>query len=128
MWVTDCTVSNYFQFSYTKLLSFERNLIQIITSTVYSSNGPWERSAWSGMCELKFKHFLWILQVHKRVINESYKCQWLATGRWFSPVSSTNKTNRHVIAEILMNIALNTTTLTLLKWSLMHKAWLILYH
>jgi hypothetical protein len=30
-------------------------------------------------------------------------CQWLAAGRWFSPgtpVSSTNKTDRHNIAEI----------------------------
>jgi hypothetical protein len=35
-------------------------------------------------------------------------CQWLATGRWFSPVSSTNKTNRHDIAEILLKVALNT--------------------
>ena len=33
-------------------------------------------------------------------------CQWLATDRWFSlgtPVSSTNKTDRHDIAEILLN-------------------------
>ena len=32
-------------------------------------------------------------------------CQWLATGRWFSsgtPVSSTNKTDCHDIAEILL--------------------------
>ena len=41
----------------------------------------------------------------------SYKvCQWLVTGRWFSPstpVSSTNKT------EILLKVALNIITLTL---------------
>jgi hypothetical protein len=41
-------------------------------------------------------------------------CRWLATGwsrRWFSPgppVSSTNKTDRHDITEILMKVALNT--------------------
>ena len=32
-------------------------------------------------------------------------CQWLAAGRWFSPdtsVSSTNKTDRHDITEILL--------------------------
>jgi hypothetical protein len=32
--------------------------------------------------------------------------QWLATGRWFSPgtpVSSTNKTDRHDITEIVLN-------------------------
>ena len=36
--------------------------------------------------------------------------QLLAAGRWFSPitlVSSTNKTQRHDIAEILLNVALN---------------------
>jgi len=35
-------------------------------------------------------------------------CQWLAAGRWFSRVSSTNKTDRHDITEILMKVALNT--------------------
>jgi hypothetical protein len=38
-------------------------------------------------------------------------CQWLATGRWFSPgppVSSTNRTDRHDITEILLKVALNT--------------------
>ena len=38
-------------------------------------------------------------------------CQWLATGLWFSqgtPVSSTNKTDHHDIAEILLKVALNT--------------------
>ena len=40
-------------------------------------------------------------------------CQWLATGRWFSPgitVSFTNKTDRHHIIEILLKFALNTIT------------------
>ena len=35
-------------------------------------------------------------------------CQWLATSRWFSPVSSTNKTDRHDITEILFKVALST--------------------
>jgi len=42
-------------------------------------------------------------------------CQWLATGRWFSPgppVSSTNKTDRHDITEILLKVALNTNKQT----------------
>ena len=37
-------------------------------------------------------------------------CQWLATGRWFSPgtpVSSTNKTDRHDITETLLKVALS---------------------
>ena len=40
-------------------------------------------------------------------------CQWLATGRRLSlgtPVSSTNKTDRHDIAKILLKVALNTIT------------------
>jgi hypothetical protein len=43
-------------------------------------------------------------------------CQLIATGRLFSPgtpVFSTNKTDCHVIAEILLKVALNTRTLTL---------------
>ena len=38
-------------------------------------------------------------------------CQWLTTGRWFSPgppVSSTNKTDCHDITEILLKVQLNT--------------------
>ena len=41
-------------------------------------------------------------------------CQWLATGRWFSlgtPVSSTNKSDRHDIIEILLKVVLNTINL-----------------
>ena len=37
-------------------------------------------------------------------------CQWLATGRWFSLgtlVSSSNKTDRHNITEILLKVAFN---------------------
>jgi hypothetical protein len=40
----------------------------------------------------------------------------IATGRWFSPgtpVSSTNKTDCHDIAEVLLKVALNTITFTL---------------
>ena len=37
----------------------------------------------------------------------------IAAGRWFStgtPVSPTNKTDRHDIAEILLKVALSTIT------------------
>jgi hypothetical protein len=46
-------------------------------------------------------------------------CQWLAKGQQFSPgtmVSSTNKTDCHNITEILLKVALNTITLTLLLY------------
>ena len=38
-------------------------------------------------------------------------CQWLEIGRWFSPgtpVSSTNKTDRYDITELLLKVALTT--------------------
>ena len=41
-------------------------------------------------------------------------CRWLMAGQWFSPgtpVSSTNKTDRHDITEILLKVVLNTITL-----------------
>ena len=40
-------------------------------------------------------------------------CQWLAAGRWFTPVSSTNKSDRDDIAEIFLEVVLNTVTLIL---------------
>ena len=52
-----------------------------------------------------------------RILRASYTtlcdkvCQWLETGWWFSPgtpVSSTNRTDRHDITEILLKVALNT--------------------
>ena len=42
-------------------------------------------------------------------------CQWLAAGRWFYPgtsVSSTKKTDRHDITEILLKMAFNTVNQT----------------
>jgi hypothetical protein len=52
--------------------------------------------------------------VHGKVYSK-FVSHWLATGWWFSPgtlVSSTNKSDRHDIIEILLKVALNTITLT----------------
>jgi hypothetical protein len=49
--------------------------------------------------------------------------QLLAHGRWFSPgtpASSTTKTGRHDIAEILLKVALNTINQINLKSILCH--------
>ena len=46
-------------------------------------------------------------------------CQWLSGGRWSSPstpVSSTNKTDRHDIPDILMKVALNSITITVTQF------------
>jgi hypothetical protein len=51
-------------------------------------------------------------------------CQRLVTGRWFFPgtlVSSTNKTDCHNIAEILLKVVLNTITITPLQSKLYTK-------
>jgi hypothetical protein len=47
-------------------------------------------------------------------------CQWFAAGRWQSPsipISFTNETDCHDITEILLKVALNTTTQTLTFFS-----------
>jgi len=55
----------------------------------------------------------WLCKLQKMVAAASDKVyQLLAQCRWFSPgtpASSTNKTGRHDIAEILLKVPLNTT-------------------
>ena len=41
-------------------------------------------------------------------------CLWLAAGRWFSTVSSTNKTDRDDLTELLLKVALNTINQTMI--------------
>ena len=45
----------------------------------------------------------------------------LAHSRWFSPASSTTKTGRHYIAEILLKVALNTKIQIWLIWHFLGK-------
>jgi hypothetical protein len=57
-------------------------------------------------------------------------CQWLATGWWFSPgitVSSTNKTDRHDITEILVKVVLNTINFGYKKWNFTQEITLFLF-
>jgi hypothetical protein len=57
---------------------------------------------------------LWVWIPPKRGVLDTTCCKvchWLASGQWFSmgtPVSSTNKTDRHDITEILLKVVLNT--------------------
>ena len=67
---------------------------------------------------------LWVRNPLRRGVLDTISCdkvcQWLAAGRWFSPgtpLSSNNKTDRHDITEIMLKVALNTITLTLLPTS-----------
>jgi hypothetical protein len=59
------------------------------------------------------KPILYVINVYiiisTTTVTDTY--QWLVTGRWFFPgisVSSTIKTDRHDIAELLLKVALNT--------------------
>ena len=77
-----------------------------------------------------YHHWIWCSEL-KSFHSEAYSiqhlcdkvCQWFATGLWLSqstPVSSTNKTDRHDITEILLKVALNTINQKTLRF------WLIL--
>jgi hypothetical protein len=60
---------------------------------------------WHG-CHLGFVHYKKGCTLLAATSDKVY--QLLAHGRWFSPTSSTTKTGRHDIAEILLKVALNT--------------------
>ena len=56
--------------------------------------------------------------------------QWLATGRCFFPVSSTNKTDLHNITNILLKVALHTInhqTIWGPSWSWSYGSWIYNY-
>jgi hypothetical protein len=51
-----------------------------------------------------------VISLNIIVTERAQICQWLVADRWFypgTPVSSTNKTDRHDIAEILLKVVLN---------------------
>jgi len=93
----------------------------LISLTVTGASWSWSYGSWiyNYICNqclspLKF----WVRTLIRRGALETTLfdkvCQLLATGRWFSPgtsVSSTNKTDRHDITEILLKVALNTINL-----------------
>ena len=59
-------------------------------------------------------------KLHRRTLI----CQLLATGQWFSPISSTNKTDCNDITEILLKVVLNTInqpTIIMFKFQLIPK-------
>ena len=98
---------------------------QSTKQSLYYFPGPsWSYDSWiyNYMCNQCLSPLtLWVRIPLRRGGLDATLCdkvsQWLATGRWFSldtPVSFTNKTDRHDIAEILLKVAINTMTLTLL--------------
>ena len=82
--------------------------LYITTSMITGPSWPWSYGSWiyNYLCIQCLSPLrLWVqISIRARCTTSCYKvCQWLATGRWFSPgppVSSTNKTDRHDISEI----------------------------
>ena len=65
------------------------------------------------MCEFEYRSWQGVLYG----IFGDNDCQWFVAGRWFStgtPVSSTNESDSHDIAVILLKVAINTITLTII--------------
>jgi len=100
--------------------------VQIIRLYIYFVKGPswsWSYGSWiyNYLCyQCLSPLMLWVRILLRRDVLDTILCdivyQWLATGRMFSrdtPISSTNKTDRHDITEILLKVAVNTITLTL---------------
>jgi hypothetical protein len=88
----DCTIQSFMLWWLTTIQSF----MFLWLTTILSFKFLWLTTMQSFM-------FLWLTTI------QSFMFFWLATGQWFSlgpPVSSTNKTDCHNIAEILLKVAL----------------------
>ena len=89
---------------------------------------PWSYGSWTTYAISAYRH--WCCEFESRSGRGAQHyvirvCHWFATCRWFSPgppFSSTNKTDRHDITEILLKVALST-----IKQSIYHEH-LYLYH
>ena len=79
--------------------------------------GIWIYNYLCNQCLIPLKLWIWIplrWGVLDTILCDKV-CQWLAADWWFSPgtpVSSTNKTDRHDITEKLLKVAYSTITLT----------------
>jgi hypothetical protein len=104
-------------------VSFDMTLVYIFIGLYTCSKGPsWSYSygSWiyNYLCNQCLSPLmLWVrISIRVRCTTLCDKlCQWLVTGLWFSLgplVSSTNKTDRHDITDILLKVALNTTKQT----------------
>jgi hypothetical protein len=97
------------------------NKLTTLIAIVWEGEGGWALLPWSyGSCIYNYlcnqclsPLMLWVrISIRARCTTLDDKvCHWLATGLWFSlslPASSTKKTDRHNITEILLKVALNT--------------------
>jgi hypothetical protein len=83
----------------------------------FTASWPWSHGSWiyNYLCNQCLSPLMLWVRISIRAMCTTWwdkVCQWLATGRWFSPgppFSSTNKTDRHNITELIsLKVALNT--------------------
>jgi hypothetical protein len=99
IWISWLFSSVSYGLQYTQGLSFTYNTLKVYhLLTIYSRFIIYLSSN---------KYFILNLYCSHTTLCDKI-CQGLATGRWFSPVSSTNKTDRHNITEILLKVAFNS--------------------
>ena len=112
--------ATYYIFSCQIMIMFI-SVIIIYISCIWEFWGPlWSYGSWIYLCNQCLSPLtLWVrIPLGRGVLDTTLcdkVCQWLVSGRWFSPGttdSSTNKTYRHDIALKLLTVALNTITLT----------------
>ena len=109
------------------------NIIQLIDlfSLISVADGPGGSMSWViGLPNTSYKHITNAAWVRAQLCKLQKGCtrlaaasdkvyQLLSQGQWLSPgtlASSTTKTGRHDIAEILLKVALNTKIQILLFW------------
>ena len=119
----------YISCKHVKQLIKPVHIFHVLKMTIYfhrhetQTVGPWSYGSWiyNYVCNQCLSPLmLWVrISIRARCTTLYDKvCQWLATGRWFSPgplVSSTNKTDCHDITEIMLKVALNTIKQTNIK-------------
>ena len=98
------------------LVQYTSKLTELKHTRHRGPSWPWSYGSWiyNYICNQYISPLMLYVRISIRVRCTTLcdkVCQWLVTGRWFSPgppVSSTNKTDRHDITEILLKVTLST--------------------
>jgi hypothetical protein len=93
------------------VISVSSSLIDRRFELLWGPSWPWSYGSWiyNYLCNRCLSPLMWVQILYRvRCTTLCDKvCQWLAACQWFSPASSTNKTDRYDITEILLKVALN---------------------
>ena len=94
------------------------DITEILLGPTWWSYGSWIYNYLCHQCLSPLKLWVRIPHVCSFITLCDKVCQWIATRVWFSsdtPVSSTNKTDRHNVNKILLKVSLNIKTPILLE-------------